>query len=89
MNYGFPDTIPERNPSFLIDMENFNKLYEMLVYSTYDEPKMIPGLQLFRAEMIVLATIFVNFILEKICIDRIIQSDYAVKEGVLDKIINP
>ncbi len=61
----------------------------MLVYSTYDEPKMIPGLQLFRAEMIVLATIFVNFILEKICIDRIIQSDYAVKEGVLDKIINP
>jgi exopolyphosphatase/guanosine-5'-triphosphate,3'-diphosphate pyrophosphatase len=79
----------DRSPSFPITMQVFHELYEKLVFSTYHQRKQIPGLQLYRVEMIVLATIFVNFIIEKLGVKSIIQSDYALKEGAIDKIINP
>jgi len=58
------------------------------VRSTYNERLNLKGLEFVRIEMIVLASIFVNFIIRKLEIKALVQSSFALKEGVIDKIIN-
>jgi len=39
--------------------------------------------------MIVLASIFVNFMMQKYGFDRLVQSDYSIKEGVALMYLKP
>jgi hypothetical protein len=39
--------------------------------------------------MIVLASIFANFIMQKFDFDSLIQSEYSIKEGAADEYLNP
>ncbi|MGE0087841.1 MAG: hypothetical protein AB7S50_00015 [Bacteroidales bacterium] len=73
--------------SFNIDLNDYFKLHNDLLRSTYNERLNFKGLEFVRVEMIVLASIFVNFIIRKLEIKSMIQSSYALKEGMLDKII--
>ena len=41
-----------------------------------------------RVEMIVVATVLVDFLLEKLSIQKIRVSAYALKEGILFNVIN-
>ena len=41
-----------------------------------------------RVEMIVLASIFVNFILENWKFEKMMYSEYALKEGIIAEILN-
>jgi exopolyphosphatase / guanosine-5'-triphosphate,3'-diphosphate pyrophosphatase len=45
------------------------------------------GMDPMRVEMIVIAAIFVNFIVTKLNIGQLIQSDYALKEGAVIEIL--
>lgn len=74
---------------FEVSYQHFEKLHKKLVNSTTEEREQMPGLELFRVDMIVLASIFVNFIMQKFGFDRMIQSDYSIKEGVIDQYVNP
>ena len=67
----------------------FYQLYRQLLTSTSQERRNIKGLELFRVDMIVLAGIFVNFIMEKFNFDRLVQSDFSIKEGAVDEFLNP
>ncbi len=69
--------------SFEIDLKEYAALHEELIKSTSEQRKNMKGLEPMRVEMIVLASIFVNFIIKKYNIKKLIQSDYALKEGVI------
>lgn len=73
--------------SFVLELKDYFNLHNDLLKSTYNERLNFKGLEFVRVEMIVLASIFVNFIIRKLKIKSMIQSSYALKEGMLDKII--
>ena len=74
--------------SYRIDLIDYQNLHTDLLKSTYNERLEMKGLEFVRLEMIVVASIFVNFIINKFNLKSITQSHFALKEGMLDKIIN-
>lgn len=68
-----------------LSIQDFLLLHERLITSTLKERKTMKGLEPMRIEMIVLASLFVKFILENHNFHRIIQSNYALKEGAVYK----
>jgi exopolyphosphatase/guanosine-5'-triphosphate,3'-diphosphate pyrophosphatase len=78
-------TSPE---SVTIDLSDFENLYQKLINSTLKERKQMKGLESMRLEMIVIATLIVKFILQKLKITRLIQSNFALKEGVVYEVLN-
>jgi exopolyphosphatase/guanosine-5'-triphosphate,3'-diphosphate pyrophosphatase len=86
-------TLPDANEipyltSKVIDYNQYLKLHEKLVKSTFAEREKMKGLEPMRVEMIVLASVFVNFILQKSGIKEIIYSDFSLKEGVIYNYLN-
>jgi exopolyphosphatase/guanosine-5'-triphosphate,3'-diphosphate pyrophosphatase len=77
--------VPE---SVRIDIDDFEKLYNKLIWSNEAQRKNMKGLEPMRIEMIVLAIHFVKFILQSTKIDRIIQSNFALKEGAVIQLLN-
>ncbi len=74
--------------SYKFDIEEYNKLHTVLLKSTHSERMTMKGLEQVRVDMIVLASIFVNFILKKFNLSEFFQSNYAIKEGVLAEFLN-
>jgi len=79
--------ITDKN-SYRVDLIDYQNLHSDLLKSTYNERLDMKGLEFVRVEMIVVASIFVNFIINKFNLKSITQSSFALKEGMLDKIIN-
>jgi len=71
-----------------IPMDVYLQLHQNLLKSTRDERIAMPGMELIRVDFIVLASIFTNFIVHRLGIKSIYQSNYALKEGALWKILN-
>jgi exopolyphosphatase / guanosine-5'-triphosphate,3'-diphosphate pyrophosphatase len=71
-----------------IDLNHFAELHKMLILSTETERYNIKGLVAMRVDTIVLASIFVKYIIEKLFVKELIVSHYALKEGVLFNIIS-
>ena len=86
-NGGIPDEVKKSN-SYSIDLNDYAALHKDLLQSTLNDRKQMDGLELVRVEMIVLASIFVNFIINKLKIKTLTQSAFAIKEGMVDKILN-
>lgn len=76
-----------RKPCTEIYLNEFSKLHNQLVHSTHKQRLNMDGMEGFRVEMIVIASIFVNFIIQKTGITSLIQCNYSLKEGALDQII--
>ena len=74
-------------PYFKFQVYEFKHLHELLIKSTAEERLKMKGMDPIRVEMIVIAAIFVNFIVTKLNIGQIIQSDYALKEGAVIEIL--
>jgi exopolyphosphatase / guanosine-5'-triphosphate,3'-diphosphate pyrophosphatase len=68
---------------FPIDLPVFENLSAVLIASTIAEREKMKGLEPMRIEMIVLACLFVKFILQKLGITQIYQTNYSLKEGVI------
>jgi exopolyphosphatase / guanosine-5'-triphosphate,3'-diphosphate pyrophosphatase len=78
-------TVPE---SVAIDLTDFENLYQKLINSTLKERKQMKGLESMRLEMIVVATLIVKFILQKLKMQQLVQSNFALKEGVIYELLN-
>jgi exopolyphosphatase / guanosine-5'-triphosphate,3'-diphosphate pyrophosphatase len=78
-------TSPESIP---IDLTDFENLYQKLINSTLKERKQMKGLESMRLEMIVVATLVVKFILQKLKLRQMIQSNFALKEGVVYELLS-
>lgn len=77
-----------KNLSNQILLTDFISLYNIIIKSSLEERKKMDGMPLFRAEMIVVAMIFIKFIIDQINIKQLYQSRYALKEGLIFDIIS-
>lgn len=66
-----------------LSIQDFLFLNKKLADSTLKERKNMKGLEPMRIEMIVLASLFVKFILENHDFKQLIQSNFSLKEGVV------
>lgn len=80
--------VNDHNPARDIIYEDFLALHEVLLKSTIEDRRVMQGMEPVRVEMIVLASIFIKVTLEECKLKKIIQSDYALKEGVIAEILN-
>lgn len=67
----------------IIDVDDFNKISEIILKSNYKERELIPGMDLMRVEMIPIAILLVQFVLKTFSIKKIIYSKYSLKEGAI------
>ncbi len=70
------------------DLAEFYEVNEELINSTLDERYIIPGLIKERAPMIVVGTVLVNFVLDRLKIQHFKLARYALKEGVASEFLN-
>jgi exopolyphosphatase / guanosine-5'-triphosphate,3'-diphosphate pyrophosphatase len=70
-----------------ISLEDFDYLYHLLVTSTPEERLKMKGLEVMRVEMIVLAAVFVQFILKTFKLNQLIQSNFSLKEGLVAELV--
>ena len=64
-------------------LEDFRKIHDIIIHSTQEQRLSLPGLVKMRVDMIVLASLFINLILQKTGLRKMRLSAYALKEGVL------
>jgi exopolyphosphatase/guanosine-5'-triphosphate,3'-diphosphate pyrophosphatase len=74
--------------SYNFKMEDYYFIHKQLVHSTKQERLQTPGIIEMRADMIVVSTIFTNYILKRFKLSTMRLSTYALKEGVIAKLVN-
>ena len=70
-----------------IRMEDFWKVYKTLIASTKKQRLTMKGMDMVRVNLIVPAMVFIGQLIEKAGISSIIQTDYALREGVLYELL--
>ncbi|MDA0195343.1 MAG: exopolyphosphatase [Bacteroidetes bacterium] len=68
---------------FPLTVDGFISIYHDLLHKSREERLQIPGMIEMRVDMIVVASILVKYIIDKIGIQNIRVSAYALKEGIL------
>jgi len=66
-----------------IKISDFDEIYRRLIKSTAEERMLMNGMESIRVEMIVPSVIFIKMVLIRLNIDKIYQTDFALREGVL------
>ncbi len=74
--------------SYKIGLNLFEKLHQKYLISTLDERMKMKKMDPTRVEMIVLASIFIDFIIKKFNIANVFQCNYALKEGAIYQVLN-
>ncbi len=69
-------------------LKDYLKIHELLIQSDHETRSKMEGMDKMRVEMIVIASVFTNFILQRLTIQRLIHTHYALKEGVMDRLIH-
>ena len=89
------DMIDEVNPgekqrkTQKILLADFNSVYEKLIHSTREQRMTMKGMDYVRVDLIVPAVILIEQLISEIGIEQIIQTDYALREGVLFELMHP
>ncbi|WP_439881354.1 Ppx/GppA phosphatase family protein [Pontibacter sp. MBLB2868] len=68
-----------------LTIDDYYKIHNELLHKNHEERLAIPGMLEMRVDMIVLASIIVDFVLQKYNLKEIRVSAYALKEGVLQQ----
>ena len=66
-----------------IRMDDFNRVYEILIKSTTAERIGMKGMESIRIEMIVPSVLFIKLVVDRLKVKKIYQTDFALREGVL------
>lgn len=83
---GTPDLAYQKN-HILLPIKKYVPLAAKLIITTTDQRLVMPGLVEMRVDMIVLATLFIEYIRIKTNLKQIYQCQYALKEGVLSEVM--
>jgi exopolyphosphatase/guanosine-5'-triphosphate,3'-diphosphate pyrophosphatase len=84
---GDTSRLPSPPPASAVTIADFYQIHHDLLRKNHDERLAIPGMLEMRVDMIVLASIAVDFVLEQYNLQEIRVSAYALKEGVLQKVL--
>lgn len=69
-----------------IPMQEYQNMHNLFITSVREERLAIKGLDPVRVDLIVLASIFVNLLVNRLNIELMYQSEYALKEGFLSEL---
>jgi len=69
-------------------LEDYQMIHQQLILSDHETRSKMDGMDKMRVEMIVIASVFTNFILQKLTIKRLLHTHNALKEGVMDRLIS-
>ena len=72
---------------YRFDLEEFNAVHQSLLHSTVSERYQMPGLIAMRVDMIVIASILVDYLIKKLGIESMKVSAYSLKEGVMELVL--
>ena len=78
----------KHSTEYEFDLVEFENIRENIVHLNLEERVKIPGLIKERAPMIIVGTVLVKFILEKLNIQQFKLARYALKEGVASEFLN-
>ncbi len=70
-----------------ISIEDFNRVHATLIRSSRQQRLQMKGMDFVRIDLIVPAVIFIEQIISEIGIKQIIQTDFALSEGILSETI--
>ncbi|MEL6141914.1 MAG: exopolyphosphatase [Bacteroidota bacterium] len=73
--------------SHIIDLTAFDSFYNQCLEANQEERHQMKGVPSNRADMIVVALILVQVVLEEVQPDTLLVSDYSMKEGILRDIL--
>ncbi|MGV3503956.1 MAG: phosphatase [Adhaeribacter sp.] len=76
------------SPEAELSLSCFYEIHEELLRKNHDERLAIPGMLEMRVDMIVVAIILIDYILENYSINHIRVSAYALKEGMLSQLLD-
>lgn len=74
---GLPET------QFEIKLKDYFKLHQIFMASTLEERRKMPGMDPVRVELMVIASIFINYLVKEAGFSKLYQSSFALKEGAL------
>jgi exopolyphosphatase/guanosine-5'-triphosphate,3'-diphosphate pyrophosphatase len=77
----------ELPPATPIALDEFRQHFAQLLSLTHDERVALPGMFPMRADMLVVASVVIYFVLKSYGITRITASAYALKEGLLTELL--
>lgn len=80
--------ILEGRTSYTFDMYEYKFIEKMMLQSTFEQRLATPGMVAMRADLIVVACVQINFLIKRLGIQKLIQSAYALKEGVFATLEN-
>jgi exopolyphosphatase/guanosine-5'-triphosphate,3'-diphosphate pyrophosphatase len=84
--YGYD--VLKNKTEFTFDLKHYGQVHQFLVVSTKEQRAADKGIIAMRLEMIVLASMLVNFIVKNASITKLRMSTYALKEGALQGLIS-
>ncbi len=70
------------NKALFFPINLYFSIHDYLIHSTIEKRKTLQGLEPHRVEMIIPATVFVNYLIEKCSISNLYVSPFSLKEGV-------
>jgi exopolyphosphatase/guanosine-5'-triphosphate,3'-diphosphate pyrophosphatase len=70
-----------------ISLHDYRKIHQVLLHSTCEQRRAMPGMEAVRVEMIVAATIFVSFVIRSCQIRHLHHSEFSLKEGVVSELV--
>ncbi len=70
-----------------LPLADYSVIHKKLIDSNHQSRSTLKGMEIMRVEMIVIASIFTNFLLGKLQINRLIHTHNSLKEGVMDQLI--
>lgn len=78
--------VASEQTSFRLSIEGFKELYGKLISRNKEERLNMSGMAEARVDMIVVASVLIDFLLSSLPIDRIVVSSFALKEGIMVEI---
>jgi len=86
-HYRTDDWSPKDQTDFTLPIEEFYRIYALILSGSHEERMAIPGMIALRVDMIVVAVCLIDYILKSYGIKQIQISSFALKEGVLAEVM--
>lgn len=67
----------------IIDIKYLEKIHNQLINYNYEQRKNMPGMEIIRVQLIPIASVITQYIIQELNIKTVIQSNYSIKEGLI------
>ncbi len=71
-----------------LPLQDYAQIHEILIHSDHETRSKIAGMDKMRVEMIVVASVFTNYMLRRLSVQKLLHTHNSLKEGVMDRLIS-